>query len=318
MTIRRIPVGDRPNGLALPSRDGLALAACIGDPTPPSLAILQLDSGYVLASTVLPGRPRWTVHNSETACFYLNIAAPLQILIVSAAPPFEVLRAIPISVPGPHGLDHDQRRGLLYCACDAAAVVAVEAPTGRIVAHVPTAGAPDVVFFNARRDRLYVAIGDPGVLQSIGTGAGRVVETIPTGIGRTPSASMRSGNTCTRSSPKSTHPPSSRRSDIDREAAGARQARYLARVRRFGRDAVSFQGLARGMSVSVRWTAPPVPPRARSSLRAGSAAGGEPGAEPDAQQRGGAAVLPEPPAKPTSVLIHRRASTASRRTAWTR
>ena len=62
-------------------------------------------------------------------------------------------------------------------------MVIVEVRSGRVVAQVPIAGAPDVVFFNARRDRLYVAIGDPGVLQSIDTAAGRVVETITTGKG---------------------------------------------------------------------------------------------------------------------------------------
>jgi DNA-binding beta-propeller fold protein YncE len=181
-TIRRIPVGDRPNGLAL-APGGLALTACVGDPGPPSMAILDVDRGEVVASAPLPGRPRWTVHDRAAGCFYLNVAAPAEILVVSGAPPFRVLRSIPIPVPGPHGLDLDAGRGLLHCACDAGAVVTVEAASGRVVREVPIAGAPDVVFFNPRRDRLYVAIGDPGVLQSIDTGAGRVVETLATGKG---------------------------------------------------------------------------------------------------------------------------------------
>lgn len=182
-TIRRIPVGDRPNGLALGPRGGGALAACVGDPGPPSMAILDLDRGEVIASAALPGRPRWTVYDAGASCFYLNIAAPAQILVVSDAPPFHVLRSIPIPVAGPHGLDLDARRGLLHCACDSGAIVTVEAESGRVVAQVPIAGAPDVLFFNPRRDRSYVAVGDPGVLQSIDTGAGRVVETIATGKG---------------------------------------------------------------------------------------------------------------------------------------
>jgi DNA-binding beta-propeller fold protein YncE len=181
--IRRIPVGDRPNGLALGPEGSLALAACVGDPGPPSMAILDVDRGEVLASAPLPGRPRWTVYAPAARCFYLNVAAPPRILALSAAPPFEVLRSIPIPVAGPHGLDLDARRGLLHCACDAGAVVTVEAESGRVVAQVPIAGAPDVAFFNPRRDRLYVAVGDPGVLQSIDTGAGRVVESIATGRG---------------------------------------------------------------------------------------------------------------------------------------
>jgi DNA-binding beta-propeller fold protein YncE len=180
---RRIPVGERPNGLALASGTRLALAACVGGSAPPSMAVLHLDRGEVVASAALPGRPRWTVHDRAAGCFYLNVAAPAQILVVSAAPPFGVLRTIAIPVPGPHGLDLDPGRGLLHCACDGGSVVTVEAASGRVVAETPIAGAPDVVFLNARRGRLYVAIGDPGVLQSIDTDAGRVVETIATGRG---------------------------------------------------------------------------------------------------------------------------------------
>jgi DNA-binding beta-propeller fold protein YncE len=181
--IRRIPVGDRPNGLALGTRRGVALAACVGDPGTPSMAIVDLDRGEVVASMAVPGRTRWTVYDPAAGCFYVNISAPPQILVVSAAPPFRVLRSIPIPVAGPHGLDQDARRGLLHCACDAGAVVTVEAASGRVVAQVPIAGAPDVVFLNPRRDRLYVAVGDPGVLQSVDTAGARVVETIPTGKG---------------------------------------------------------------------------------------------------------------------------------------
>jgi DNA-binding beta-propeller fold protein YncE len=147
------------------------------------MAILDLDRLEVIASAPLPGRPRWTVHDRAAGCFYLNVSAPPRILAVRAAPPFDVLRSIPVPVSGPHGLDLDARRGLLHCACDGGAVVTVEAASGRAVAEVPIAGAPDVVFFNPRRERLYVAIGDPGVLQSVDTAAGRVAETIPTARG---------------------------------------------------------------------------------------------------------------------------------------
>jgi len=86
---------------------------------------------------------------------------------------------------------------VLHCACDGGEVVSVETASGRIVACVPIAGSPDVVFFNPRRERLYVAIAEPGVLQSIDTAAGRLLETIPTGRGARRSASMRSVSTCT-------------------------------------------------------------------------------------------------------------------------
>ncbi len=180
-TATRIRVGPRPNGLAVAPALRRALAASIGDDsTGPSFAIIDLDRGATLASAPLPGRPRWAVHDEHAGAFYVNIAAPAQIVVISASPPFDVLRSIAIPVAGPHGLDLDPHRGLLYCACDGASVVTVEVDSGQVVAQVPIAGPPDVVFFNPRRDRLYVAIGEPGVLQSIDTAAGRVVETIAT------------------------------------------------------------------------------------------------------------------------------------------
>src|SRR5262249_54243130 len=181
--ITRMAVGPRPNGVAPDSPGRLARAACLGEGTPPELAFIHLERRELVATGPLPGRPRWTVHDPAAGCFYVNIDSPAQILMVSAAPPFGVLRSLPIPVPGPHGLDHDRRRGILHCACDGGEVVSVEAASGRSVARVPIAGPPDVVFFNPRRERLYVAIADPGVLQSIDTAAGRLLETIPTGRG---------------------------------------------------------------------------------------------------------------------------------------
>lgn len=55
----------------------------------------------------------------------------------------------------------------------------------RAASSTPTSAPPRTASTspNPRRDRLYVATGEPGVLQSIDTGAGRVVETIATGRG---------------------------------------------------------------------------------------------------------------------------------------
>lgn len=181
--ITRVTVPPRPNGVALNSQAGLALAACLGEGTPPELAFVQLERRELLSTAPLPGRPRWTVHDPDEGCFYVNIDSPAQILVISAVPPFELVRSLPIPVSGPHGLDHDRARGILHCACDGGSVVSVEARSGRVVARVPIAGAPDVVFFNPKRERLYVAVPDPGVLQSVDVAAGRVLETIPTGKG---------------------------------------------------------------------------------------------------------------------------------------
>ena len=41
-------------------------------------------------------------------------------------------------------------------------------------------GTPDVIFFNAARKHLYVAVGDPGVIELFETDTLKRLETIPT------------------------------------------------------------------------------------------------------------------------------------------
>jgi len=89
---------------------------------------------------------------------------PPRIVVVGARDPVGVRRVVEIPEAGPHGLDIDVARRRLYCACDAAVLVEVDADSGGVLARAPLSGVPDVVFLNTRLGRLYVAIGDPGVI----------------------------------------------------------------------------------------------------------------------------------------------------------
>jgi hypothetical protein len=59
----------------------------------------------------------------------------------------------------------------------------VDADSGELVAVAEITGAPDVVFFNARSRHLYIAIGDPGVIEVFDTAPLRRHETVPTEAG---------------------------------------------------------------------------------------------------------------------------------------
>jgi hypothetical protein len=59
-------------------------------------------------------------------------------------------------------------------------VVEVDADTGDVCGVDTIAGGPDVVFFNAGLQRLYVAVGIPGVIEIFDTRPWRRVETVPT------------------------------------------------------------------------------------------------------------------------------------------
>lgn len=78
--------------------------------------------------------------------------------------------------------------GRLLCACDAGVLIAIDAASGRVLGDVPLSGAPDVIFLHPQSGHLYVAIGDPGVIDVIDIGVMRRKEVVPTegGTQRTP------------------------------------------------------------------------------------------------------------------------------------
>src|SRR5262249_4934944 len=63
--------------------------------------------------------------------------------------------------------DLDPGTGHLLCACDAGVLLAIDPATGNVVGEVGLSGAPDVIFLHRPSNRLYVAVGDPGVIDVI-------------------------------------------------------------------------------------------------------------------------------------------------------
>jgi DNA-binding beta-propeller fold protein YncE len=185
-SVSKVAVGARPNGLAYAGDRRLLLAANVGDPArsaSPSLSMVDVPGRAVIAEVPVPGRTRWALFDAATEAFYVNIVDPPQILVLEAREPVRVARTVPIPAAGPHGLDLDPGTGRLFCACDGQVLVAVEAKSGRLVGHVDLGGVPDVVFVNPALGRVYVAIGDPGVIEVFETEPLRRVQTVPTAPG---------------------------------------------------------------------------------------------------------------------------------------
>jgi DNA-binding beta-propeller fold protein YncE len=103
--------------------------------------------------------------------------------VVGAANPTGIARIMTIPHAGPHGLDIDVAGRRLFRACDAGVLVEVDADSGQIVTTQTIGGVPDVVFFNPALGRLYVAIGDPGIIEVFDTAPLRRQETIATEAG---------------------------------------------------------------------------------------------------------------------------------------
>jgi hypothetical protein len=79
---------------------------------------------------------------------------------------------------GAHGLDIDHARERLYSACDAGDLVEVDSRSGEVTNVWPIVGPPDVTFFNPATGRVHVAIGEPGVIETIGPRTGLAVRTV--------------------------------------------------------------------------------------------------------------------------------------------
>ena len=71
-------------------------------------------------------------------------------------------------------------RRRVFCACDGGRLVEIDADEGTIVRAADLLGVPDVIFFNTMLDRLYVAVGDPGVMEVFDTRSLTRVQTVVT------------------------------------------------------------------------------------------------------------------------------------------
>jgi hypothetical protein len=182
----KVKVGLRPNGLAYDASRRLLLAANVGDPARPAfftVSAVDVPTRAMIADVPVPGRTRWVVFDAESACFYVNIADPPQIAVIEAAKPGFVARTFSVPAAGPHGLDLDAATHRLFCACDGKTLVVLDSRSGAIMTQAELAGVPDVIFFNPERRHLYVAIGEPGLIEVFETNHMRRLETVRTEAG---------------------------------------------------------------------------------------------------------------------------------------
>jgi DNA-binding beta-propeller fold protein YncE len=179
----KIGVGVKPNGVAFDDRRGVLVVANVGDPTIAgsyTASVVDVAARKRIAEIEVPGRTRWAIYHPALETFFINIAAPARIVAIDARDPTKLAKEYQVPSEGPHGLDLDLAAGRLLCACDAGAVFAIDAGSGRVLDDVALSGAPDVIFLDPKLGRLYVAIGDPGVIDVIDVAAMRVLEVVQT------------------------------------------------------------------------------------------------------------------------------------------
>jgi DNA-binding beta-propeller fold protein YncE len=178
----RVEVGAHPNGLAYDRRRRRLYAFNLGEPLGENCtaSIVDLDSMRVIRELALPGRPRWAVYDDERDRVYANIRQPTEIVVIDCSRR-EITGRLAVPTDGPHGLW--LHRGRLFCAADGGALVVLDRDGGEPLASLPLPGVPDVVMCDSELSRLYVAIGDPGVVCSFDADRLEAVEVVETELG---------------------------------------------------------------------------------------------------------------------------------------
>jgi DNA-binding beta-propeller fold protein YncE len=177
--IGRVAVGAHPNGLAYDPGRRRLYSFNLGEPVGEgcTASTVDLESMTTIAELPLPGRPRWAIYDGDRDVVFVNIREPAEIEVIDASTG-SIVRAFAVPSAGPHGLWLDQ--GRLFCAADGGALVVLDANNGEVLANLPLPGVPDVVMHDPERQRLYVAIGEPGVVCSVDSEQLSVLETVET------------------------------------------------------------------------------------------------------------------------------------------
>jgi DNA-binding beta-propeller fold protein YncE len=175
----QVKVGPHPNGLAYDRARRRLYSFNLGEPPGENCtaSIVDLEAMRVIAELPLPGRPRWAVYDPERDSVYANIREPARIVVI-ACERAVIARTLEISSDGPHGLWLD--RGRLFCAADGGDLVVLNRDNGQLLKSLPLPGMPDVVMHDADLRRLYVAIGEPGVVCSFESERLEQLETVET------------------------------------------------------------------------------------------------------------------------------------------
>jgi hypothetical protein len=175
----RVDVGPHPNGLAYDSLRRRLYAFNLGEPLGENCtaSVVDIDTLRMVEELSLPGRPRWALYDEERDRIYTNIREPAEIAVIDCDRT-EIERTMLIPSAGPHGLWLDS--GRLFCAADGGSLVVLDRDSGNIVKQVPLPGVPDVVMLDPELQRVYVAVGDPGVVCSFDSDRLELLETIET------------------------------------------------------------------------------------------------------------------------------------------
>src|SRR5947209_16663175 len=142
--------------------------------------MVEAKTKILTADILVAERTRWTDFDSKMDRFYVNLSNPPQLVAIDSKDPDGIAASYDIPATGPHGLDIDTENRRLFCACDQGGLFTVDLESARVSRVSDLSGPPDVIFYNSRLHHLYVAIGDPGMIDVFDTDTLKLVQTVKT------------------------------------------------------------------------------------------------------------------------------------------
>ena len=106
---------------------------------------------------------------------FLAILDPSTVL-AARLPELEEVQHWKLPSVGAHGIDIDHVAKRLYVACNGGALVALETLAGEVRGEWSLSGVPDATFFNPASGLVHVAIGKPGLVESINPQTGECTQ----------------------------------------------------------------------------------------------------------------------------------------------
>jgi DNA-binding beta-propeller fold protein YncE len=174
----KVDTGNHSNGLAHDPERQLLLGCNINKPY--TVSVVDVRGKALIKNIPVLERTRWAMYDAGTKSFYFNIGNPAAIGVIDCENPTEISRYINVPATGAHGLALDSEKGLLFCACDNGKMFSMDIVSGKVLKEMDLSGSPDTIFYHKRRNRIYAAIGSPGLIDVIDTQSMQRIETVAT------------------------------------------------------------------------------------------------------------------------------------------
>jgi DNA-binding beta-propeller fold protein YncE len=176
--IQRIPVGDHPDAIIYEYSSHHVFVMCAGNNT---ISVLDANSGMLLTTIALPGRPEFAV-SDERGHVFVNIEDKSQVVKINAhTDSIEAVWKVGPGV-GPSAIAMDRGSNRLFIGCGNEKMIVMNAVSGKITQTFPIGKGVDAIVFDPFTKLVFSANGEGNItiLQETAQGKFQFAQTLDT------------------------------------------------------------------------------------------------------------------------------------------